>query len=108
MIDPIFAHRSAPSGLAHGVGHRVPGTTLPPGDANVPIFHCDSQVSWGYEEGLPASTLGVGGPLVVSAATYIHMGTRHYFGRASSNDVNSLRYKQGHSRFHARLLTFLS
>ncbi|KAH6689157.1 hypothetical protein F5X68DRAFT_205096 [Plectosphaerella plurivora] len=42
LIIPIFGLRARSSVLAHDLTHRVPGITLPPGDANPSgcLFHC--------------------------------------------------------------------
>jgi hypothetical protein len=40
MIKSIFAYCLRAAGFTHVLGHSVPGTTLPPGDANS-IFIAD-------------------------------------------------------------------
>ena len=54
MIKFIFVLGETSSELAHDVLHRVPGLTLPPGDANMILFFfffiSVLSLFWGFEE----------------------------------------------------------
>jgi hypothetical protein len=49
VIILIFGFGELASVLAHVSSHRVPGITLPPGDAKS-FFHCCLRLDWGCEE----------------------------------------------------------
>lgn len=100
-MTPISAPRPAPSGLARGVGHRVRGTALPPGDAGVHVFRCGSQISWDYEAGLPTSQLD-DVRYLWHLRQHGPMGIRRYFETVYSSNANSRRQKSFCNHFHAR------